>query len=399
MNRHQGGLTLKSKTGEPESRLEVIKKRRRRRRISSLILLVLCLLLTFNIEGIVSAVRGVFNIGGAQFHSVATMKYVKALKEEDAFAVQRVGNRVIKAEGGKLQAYDGEGKMLWEKAYGGSTALFAAVGNRIFLVERNSGDFFILDENGNVKVKREALGKIDRVIAKKEDKVILYKALEKKIQVLDGKGDDVTTIDLPYPEILDLDFAPDLDLIGVSVFFVEKDYFHSNVFMFGLDGKMVGARSFNSQILHRLSGYKDQFIGMTDQGLQAFSDKDEEIWHVTDDRVINRLDYNAAGYEAVNFVIEDKALDEMRDENMIAVFDPQGKKVFENKVPMIVEKIYLGDNRLALIGDNQVVLMDFEGRKLGKKTLEKGLKNILWINDKNIGLEYADRFEWYRLSY
>lgn len=390
---------MKSKAGEPESRLEVIKKRRRRRRLTSLIILVLCLLLTFNIEGLVSVVRGVFNLGGAQFHSVTVMKYIKPLKENDAYAVQRVGNRVIKAEGGKLQAYDGEGKMLWEKAYGGSTALFAAVGNRIFLVERNSGDFFILDENGNVKVKREALGKIDRVIAKKEDQVVLYKALEKKVQILDGNGDDITTIDLPYPEILDLDFAPELGLIGVSVFFVEKDYFHSNVFLFGLDGKMVGARSFNNQILHRLSGFKGQFIGMTDQGFQAFSDKDDEIWHVTDDRLINRLDYNQAGFEAVNFVIEDKALDEVRDENMIAVFNPEGKKVFEEKVPMIVEKIYLGDSRLALIGDDQVVLMDFEGRKLGKKAIEEGLKNILWINDKNIGLEYADRFEWYRLSY
>lgn len=390
---------MKQKKEETTGRLEAIAKRRRRRRISSLILLILCLLLTFNVEGIVSSIRGVFNLGGVQFQTVATMKYVKPLQTSDVQAVQRVGERVIKAEGGKLSAFDKEGKLLWEKAYGGSTALFSAVGNRIFLIERNSGDFFVLDENGNIKVKREALGKIDRVIAKSEDTVVLYKALEKKIQVLDGKAEDVTTIDLPYPQILDIDYAPELKLIGVSVFFVEKDYFHTNVFLFGLDGKMIGARSFNDQILHRLSGYKGQFIGITDQGILAFNDKDEDIWQVKEDRLINKLDYNRGGYEAVNFVIEDKALEEMRDENTVAVFGPDGEKVFEEKVPMVVEKLYLGDHRIAMLGDNQVVLMDFDGRKLGKKSYEAGLKNVLWIDDKNIGFEYADRFEWYRLSY
>lgn len=388
-----------------QGHLDQLKKKRRRRRISSLIILIICLLLTFNIESLVSLARGAFNIGGVQLQQIHTFKYTTPevpsteLSLTRGQSVQRAGNRVLKAEGGKLQAYDVEGKLLWDKAFGGTRATFAAVGKRIFLVEQGSGDLFIMDESGNVKAKREGLGKIDRVIAKREDVVILYKKIDKKILVLDGKGQDVATISLPYPEIMDLDYAPDLNLIGVSVFFIEKDYFHTSVFLFGTDGKMRGARSFNNQILYRIYGYKDRFIGMSDQAITAFNDKDKELWAEPIDQTINRMAQNAAGDQGFNLVIEDKVLEDTRAENAVAVISPEGKWKLNEKIGMVVDQLYLGDNRLALLGDSQMTLMDFSGRVLGHKAVETGLKEVLWIDDKNVGLAYADRFEWYRLSY
>lgn len=397
----------KQKNGVDKSQghLDHIKKRRRRRRISSLIILLLCLLLTFNFETLVSFARGIFNIGGVQFQMVHTFKYTSPeppttdLSLVKGQSVQSVGNRVLKAEGGKLQAYDVEGKLLWDKAFGGTRATFSAVGKRIFLVEQGSGDLFIMDESGNVKAKREGLGKIDRVIAKREDIVILYKKIDKKILVLDGKGQDVATITLPYAEIMDLDYAPDLNLIGVSVFFIEKDYFHTSVFLFGTDGKMRGARSFNNQILYRIYGYKDRFIGMSDQAVTAFNDKDKDLWTEPVDQIMNRIDHNQAGDQGFNLVIEDKVLEDTRAENAVAVISPEGKWRLNEKIGMVVDQLYLGDNRLALLGDSQITLMDFSGRVLGHKPVSTGLKQVLWIDDKNIGLAYADRFEWYRLSY
>lgn len=387
----------KTKAPEGEKLME-IKRRRKRRTITSLIILSLCLVITFNVENFVTVARGVFNIGGVQFQEVNHMKYVMPIKEANS-AVQKVGERVLKAEGGKLQAYDLEGKLMWEKAYGGSSALFTAVGSRIFLVEKNSGDLFVLNQNGEIVTKREALGKVDRIIAKKEDTIIVYKSLEKKIQILDGEGKDKATIALPYPKILDLDYSPDLDMIGVSVFFVEKDYFHTSVFLFGMDGKMKGARSFNNQMLFRMLGYKDRFIGVSDQGVIAFNNKDDDLWHVKLDQTINRVDFKPNGNFGFNLTIEDKVLDDTRPENALAVLSPEGKWLFNEKIGVVVEKLYLGDHRIAIIGDNQVNIVDFNGRVLGHKAIDKGFKSITWIDDYHIGFEYEDHFVWYKLSY
>lgn len=390
---------MKKNAEIPAGKLEEIKARKRRRTRTSLIILIFCLLLTFNIEHLVAAVRSGLNLGGVQFHSVTTLNYGAGVKVSEGKVVQKAGDRIIKAEGGKLQAYQADGKLLWEKPYGGSKVLISAVGKRIYLVEKDSGDFYILDELGNIKVKREALGKVDRIIAKSEDYAILYKSQEKKIQVINAKGEDEAVIELPYPEILDVDYAPDLKLIAVSVFFVEKDNFHTNVFLFGVDGKMKGARNFNKQILSRVSGYKNQFVGMSDKALMAFNDEDNDLWHQDVDRLMNRLTFNDHGFGAFNLVIEDKALEDTREENTVAVLSPEGEWVFEAKMPMVVDRLFLGDNRLAILGDNQVMLMDFKGRKLGSKAVDSGLKEVLWISDKQIGFEYDDRFEWYSLSY
>lgn len=391
---------MKKRSEMPAEKLDAIKQRRRRRTITSLVILALCLLLTFNIESLVALVRGGLNLGGVQFHTVTTLNYTSTVKVNEGKAVQRAGDRMIKAEGGKLQAYQAiDGKLLWEKPYGGSKALVAAVGKRIFLVEKDSGDFYILDDSGNIKVKREALGKVDRIIAKSEDYAILYKSLEKKIQVINQKGEDEAVIELPYPEILDVDYAPELKLIGVSVFFVEKDNFHTNVFLFGTDGKMKGARNFNNQILSRLSGYQNQFVGVSDKAVMAFNDNNNDLWHQEVDRLMNRMDFNPQGYGAFNLVIEDKALEDTRDENSVAVLSPEGAWVFEAKVPVVVERLFLGDSRVAVLGDNQLLIMDFKGRTLGSKAVESGLKEVVWISDTQIGFEYEDRFEWYALSY
>lgn len=384
---------------EPLGKLEEIKARRKRRTITSLVILIICLLFTFNIETIFTSVRGALNLGGAGFKSVTTLNYGSSVKINDGKVVQLAGEQLLKAEGGKLQAYLKDGKLAWEKPYGGSKALVAWAGDKIYLVERDSGDFYILDNKGEIKAKREALGKIDRLIAKGDQYAILYKKLEKKILIIDSAGKDKATIDLPYADILDMDYAPKLDLIAVSVFFVENDNFHTNVFLFGTDGKMKGARNFNNQILSRLNGYENQFIGVTEQGLVAFDDKDNDIWHQAIDRLVNRVEFNAQGYGAFNLVIEDKALEDIREENSVAVISPKGEWIFESSLPIVADRIFLGQNRVAILGENQVVIKDFKGRTLGSKTFESTVKEVLWITDQQIGLEFEDRFEWYELSY
>ena len=390
---------MKKRAEQPAGKLDQIKARRRRRNITSLVILILCLLLTFNIESIYTSVRGALNFGGAGFKTVTTLQYTSSVKINDGKVVQLAGERLLKTEGGKLQAYQKDGKLAWEKPYGGTKALVAAAGDKIYLVEQDSGDFYILDGNGKILAKREALGKIDRVIAKGDDFAILYKKLEKKILILKSNGEDQATIDLPYPDILDLDYAPNLKLIGVSVFFVENDNFHTNVFLFGTDGKMKGARNFNNQILSRLNGYENQFIGVTEQGLIAFNDSDKDLWRQDIDRLINRLNFNNSGFGAFNLVIEDKALEDIRNENCVAVISPKGEWVFESSSPIVADRIFLGENRMAILGENQVVIKDFKGRTLGSKTFESAVKEVLWISDKQLGLEFEDRFEWYEMTY
>jgi hypothetical protein len=390
---------LRKKSELPEGKLAQIKSRRRRRTITSLVILILCLLFTFNVENIVSLVRGGLNLGGVQFKMVTNLSYASAIKVNEGKVVQKAGEYILKAEGGKLQAYNIEGKLSWEKPYAGSKVLVSAVGKRIFLVEKDTGDFYILDELGNIKAKREALGKVDRIIAKSESYAILYKGTEKKIQIINERGEDEALIELPYPEILDIDYAPDLKLIGVSVFFVEKDNFHTNVFLFGVDGKMKGARNFNNQILSRLSGYKNQFVGVSEKSILSFNDENNDLWKQDVDRLMNRMAFNTEGYAAFNLVIEDKALEDLRDENSIAVLSPEGKWVFEAKVPVVVERIFIGNQRVAVLGDDKVIVMDFKGRTLGVKPIKGALKELLWISETQLGFEYEDHFEWYQLSY
>ncbi len=388
-----------ARKAEPVGKLEEIKARRKRRTITSLVILIVCLLFTFNIETIFTSVRGVLNLGGAGFKSVTTLEYKSAVKINDGKVVQLAGEQLLKAEGGKLQAYQKDGKLAWEKTYGGSKALVTAAGENIYLVEQDSGDFYILDSKGDIKAKREALGKIDRIIAKGDQFVILYKKLEKKILIIKSNGEDQATIDLPYPEILDMDYAPKLDLIAVSVFFIENDNFHTNVFLFGTDGKMKGARNFNNQILSRLNGYEDHFVGVAEKGLIAFNDENDDLWHKDIDRLINRVDFNQGGYGAFNLVIEDKALEDIREENTVTVISPKGEWIFESSLPMVADRIFIGQNRVAILGENQLVITDFKGRTLGSKTFDSTVKEVLWISDQQIGLEFEDRFEWYELSY
>lgn len=378
---------------EHEERLLLMKKRKKARRRVSVIILILCLLLVFNIETIVGAIRGTLYLGHMNIHPIASISYNSGVKINEGNVVQLAGNRLIKAEGGKLQYMDREGLLLWEKPYAGSKVIVKAVDKVIYIVEKDSGDFYILDQQGGIKAKKEALGKIDRVIAEDSDYAILYKQLERKIAILGADGIEKAVVDLPYPDILDIAYVPASKLIAVSVFFVEKDTFHTNVLLFGIDGKMKGARNFDEQILFKITGVKDRLIGIGDTLAVAFNGEKESIWKVPFDRTVAQVAVNPAGYTAYNLVIENREISDTRDENVIMMVSPEGDIIFEKAINVVVDRIEVREDRIAILGDGKVQILDKKGRVLGIHTIEGNLKQMLWIDRDRLGLEYEDHFE------
>lgn len=378
---------------EGNEKLIAIKKRQKRRRWISFIILILSFLFVFNIGSIIGGIRGVLHLGHVNIKPIANLSYSSGVKINEGDVVQLAGDKLIKAEGGKLQYLDKEGILLWEKPYTGSKVIVKTAGKVIYIVEKDSGDFYVLDQQGGIQVKKEALGKVESVIAEDDEIAVLYKQLERKITVLGSDGSIKSEIDLPYPDILDIAYVPQSKLIAVSVFFVEKETFHSNVLLFGLDGKMKGARNFDNQILFRLAGVNDHIVGIGDSLSIAFNAEKDEIWKVPFDRTLTKLDISKDGYSAYNLIIENRDIADTREENVILLVSPEGKTLFEVKTNVVVESLKVRKDRVAIIGDGKVTLLDQNGRTLGMHNVSGNLKEVIWINQELLGLEYEDHFE------
>lgn len=380
-------------------RLAEMKKLRRRRRKVSFFVLLLSIVIVFGSGHLFSIIREASGLGPISIEKIKTISSSAEPTYEKQSFFYPVVSGVIMTGNQKLAYMNVLGEILWEKEFFGNDILAYERNSNFYICDKATGDFYVLDKKGQILAKVEGLGKVDRIVVGSDGLTAIYLKNEKRIAVINPKGEVTASIPVPYDDLLDIRYSESMGLIGVSVLIVENDYFHTNVLLFGRDGKMRGARNFNHTVLFRLSDAGENLIGYSDDMMIAFNDQTDELWKKIIDRTVAELDFDDQGHTLLNLTLENKAIDDTRDDNVLSLYNGAGERLFERKMEVVIDKLVLGDERIAYLGDGKLHILNFSGKLLGAKAIDNSLISIEWLDQSHIGIEYADRYEIYLCGY
>lgn len=382
-----------------QDKLDLIKKRRRRRRKISFAMLLLSFTIVFGTSHVISMIREVSGLGPIAIEKINTISTSAEPTYKKQSFFYPVVSGIIKTGNERLTYMTVRGEVVWEKEFFGSDILAHERNESFYICDKATGDFYVLDKKGQILSKLEGLGKVDRFLVGSDGYTALYLKNDKKIALINPEGVMSATVPVPYEDLLDLSYSASMKLIALSVLVVEEDYFHTNVLMFGTDGRMRGARNFNSTVLFRLNEAGGGFIGYSDDMIVAFDDQNDELWKKIIDRSVTRLEFDPLGNSLLNLTIKNKAIDDTRDDNVLSMYDPAGERFFERKLDTVVDQMAIGPERIAYMGDGKLHILNFSGKLLGAKTLDDSLLALEWLDKFHLGVEYENRYEIYTCSY
>lgn len=386
-------------TDQIQERLNELKKMRRRRRKVSFAMLLLSFAIVFGSVQVLSMIREATGLGPISIEKIHTLQTTAAPTYKKQSFFYPVVSGIIKTGNERLTYLNVRGELVWEKEFFGSDILAHERNERFYICDKATGDYYVLDKKGNVLSKQEGLGKVERFLVGSDGFTALYLKNDKRIALINPQGELSASIPVPYDDLLDLRYSESMRMIAMSVLIVEKDYFHTNVLMFGTDGKMRGARNFNNTILYRLSDAGSGFVGYSDDMIIAFDDQNDEIWKKIIDRTISKLEFDRMGNTLLNLTIKNKAIDDARDDNVLSLYNLSGDKVFERKLDTVVDLMAIGTDRVAFLGDGKLHILNFSGKLLGAKVVDDQVRALEWLDQTHIGVEYENRYEIYLCSY
>lgn len=380
-------------------KLDQIKKRRRQRRRLSLAMLLLSFTIVFGAGYVLSLIREASGLGPISIEKINTINTTAEPTYKKQSFFYPVVSGIIMTGNERLTYLTVRGEVVWEKEFFGSDILAHERNDMFYICDKATGDYYVLDKKGQILSKLEGLGKVERFLVGSDGYTALYLKNDKKVALINPQGVMSATIPVPYEDILDLRYSEAMKLIAMSVLVVENDYFHTNVLMFGTDGKMRGARNFNNAVLYRLSDAGEGFIGYSDEMIIAFDDQNEELWKKIIDREVTRLAFDPFGNTLLNLTIQNKAIDDTRDNNVLSMYNIAGEKVFERKIEVVVDLMAMGPDRIAFLGDGKLHILNFSGKLLGVKVVDDSLLALEWLDETHLGVEYENRYEIYSCKY
>jgi hypothetical protein len=382
-----------------QDRLDQMKKKRRQRRKVSFFVLVLSFIIVFGFGQMVSLIREASGLGPISIERIKTVSAAAAPTYKKQSFFYPVVSGVIMTGNERLTYMTAAGEVVWEKEFFGSDILAHERNEKFYICDKATGDFYVLDKKGQILSKIEGLGRVDRFVVGSDGYTALYLKNDKKIALINPQGIVSASIPVPYEDLLDVRYSESMGLIALSVLVVENDYFHTNVLLFGTDGKMRGARNFNHTVVFRLSDAGQDFIGYSDELMIAFNDQNEEIWKKIVDRTISKLEFDQQGNTLLNLTIKNRAIDDTREDNVLSLYNSAGDRLFERKMDVVIDVLSLGPERIAFVGDGKLHVLNFSGKLLGARTIDDSLTALEWLDQNHLGVEYENRYEIYTCSY
>ncbi|BEP30419.1 DUF5711 family protein [Helicovermis profundi] len=365
----------------------------------SLIVLIICLIFVFKFDNnYINKIKYTISFGSMKLEKIKTFDYKSNLKYVNDSNIYKIASKFFKIDNSELTQYDTDFKPIWKKELNGVNVKLVGKGNLLILYDKEIGNIYSLDVDGNIVGKILNIGKIENVIVKNEFNVIVYNSANARILILDNKCEKLSEIALRDDKISKIESSSDKSIIATTTLKIAKDKFFSTVQIYNLDGELSGLLNFDSAIIFDIKIIGDSVILLSDSWLRKYDNENNMLFEYKFDRTIKNFSFDDNGNVVLNLVAVSKDISNPIDDNIILKIDNKGNKVFEKKINVDVEKIEYNYGEICYTSDDKLYILDEKGENIGIQLLSSDIINVKWFSSSKLGVYYINKFEYYLLK-
>jgi len=310
-------------------------------------------------------------------------------------------NGIIKSEQTSFIFYGVDGQSRWEKEINSNAPIVRMGEDFIIVGDYGTGELYNLSLSGAINKSIAGLGSLQDIRIGENGVIVVVLEKDNEVVLLDKSLEEITRISLPKGDLMDFDISSNKSLLVFSFIKMDKSNFYSNVLLYTLDGRLIGATNFEQQYLFDIKVVEDKIVGILDNEFFILNSENELLQSVAVDRRIEEFYLDDAGLIYLNLTKNPEDLTDTRPDNVICVLSLEGKKVIDDiVVESSIDRLIASETYLTFLSGNKIYQLEKEtGELLKIQSLEKDALNVHVIGKSTLGVEYIDKFDIYSLSY
>ncbi|GAU77858.1 DUF5711 family protein [Fusibacter sp. 3D3] len=365
-------------------------------RLNSLIIFVICLIIVLKFDFVVAQFSKWVK---EDFKVINRVIYNQNVDFENRAEILKVASRYVILDQSKLKVYDDEGIPIWEKEVATQNVLMASGKSSIALVEKKSGDVFIVDMKGNIKASHFGFGSVKGLKYFDEQYVGLLKT-DGTLTILDEKLEVLSNTVLPKGEIIDFSInIKRQDIVAVVLDLSRKD-FNTKLVIATFNGEIISGSNLFSEIAYQLWLSDDQINVITDSQMMAYDYECNLRFSVPFDRTVRKVLYEPEkGQFYFNVVNENGQIENPKAQNAIMVINNVGETHIEFDAGMDnIEGLKIMDKRLMAFNHEKIIFFNEEGKMVDTYIGKDEILDVIILDDTHFGIAYINHMDLYILK-
>jgi hypothetical protein len=370
---------------ENQSLREYGKRRKRYKRIRNLIILIL--ILAAAAVGIIYIIY-LYNKSYHDYKAVSTIE----MTGDTTVGYLSYGSGIIKYSKDGAQAYDKDGKVIWNAAYEMTDPIASVSGQYVVVADRGGEAVHIFSNKGEVGNYKVLYNITDVEIASKQGvtAIMMTEGEDNYFNLYDVDGTPLVDINkgnnvnnAGYP--LDMALSNDGTKLVISYLSVTSGELVSNVTCYNfsevgknyIDNMAGNYPTLNGVIVPKVVFLNNEvFCSFKDNGFMLCSMKEQpkKINEVTFDGKIKSVLYNK-NYAGVVLETADGTSKHM------LLYNLNGKQVLDKTIDFEYTMIFLTDEEIIMYNDTSCIIMKMDGRVKFKDTFESSITAFYPINN------------------
>ncbi len=360
---------------------------------NSIILLCICLVIVLRFDLVTAQVSKLIK---EDFKIVNDVIYNQNVDFEYRAVVKGIGDEYCVLDQSKLKLLNGDGTAIWEKEVSTQNVLYETGKSSVVMVEKKSGDIFIIDLDGKIRASKFGLGAVKGLKYFDEQYVGLLKT-DGTLIVLDNKLETISHTVLPKGEIIDFSINIERqDIVAVVLDLSRKD-FNTKLVIATFNGEIISGSNLFSEIAYALWLTKDTIYVPTDSQLMVY-DYDCNLQSTQPfDRTVGKLLYDEKGHRFYfNVLNEAGQIENPKAENAILVYSESGEVIAEyDAVLKDIRGMQMMGNRLMIYNKEEVAFFNEKGDLVDRYKGDDEIVDVIVADSDHFGIAYINHVNIY----
>lgn len=308
---------------------------------------------------------------------------------------------IVKCEQNEFILYSPDGQPVWQKEINAPAPIIRFGKDYIIVGDHGTGELFSISMNGDINQSIVGIGRIKDINVSDNNVIAVILEQSNEVVLLNEKLEEITRLSLPTGDLIDFEISSNKSLIAFSFIKMDQNNFYSNVLLYSLDGRLIGATNFEEQYVFDLQVIEDYVVGVLDNEVFVLNGDNELLQSMAIDRRIESFYLDEEGLIYLNLTKNPEDLTDTRPDNVISVMSLDGKLVMSDiVVELPVDQMVAGQSYLTFLSGDKIYQLDKKtGELLKIQTLEKDALKVHVIDQTLLGIEYIDKFDIYSLTH
>jgi len=366
------------------------KVRRKGYSFISLILLFLIILVVFNFKDIVNSVQPDLSFGKTKVNEIFRMKKDNFENDNSIFVVK---NGLIQIKENKMYYINNEYESLWMKEINGNDIEIYSSNNFIYVIDRNTGDIFKVDYQGNIVSRKYSQGNFLKIIFFSDSELVVLGS-NYHIFKYDEELNILKEENLNLEHIFDVKFYNDkYYILNIEN---KNEFFFTRLVMLNENFEFISNSNINDEILYDVFLNSNYKILKGNKKIVKIDEHDKIVWETNFNYLIKNI---VLGDRLYINLIDIQESQNGQYYNFIKVLNSDGIVVKEVQSPIQgINKMLINDSKLYIINDNQICVLNDELEIMFLKEIEENIIDIKFLENNKILIDTENNIIIYQMK-